>query len=119
MFLGVDRRYRHFKRYRQIARVLFKYGFSEIADRLGLAARLRLGRRHRRPGEEARGVSYPVRFRMALEELGPTFIKLGQVLSMRTFLIPPELASELSKLQDEVSPAPFEEIRQVVERELS
>ncbi|RKY62509.1 MAG: hypothetical protein DRP95_01460 [Candidatus Latescibacterota bacterium] len=119
MFLGVDRRYRHFKRYRQIARVLFKYGFSEIADRLGLAARLRLDRRHRRPGEEARGVSYPVRFRMALEELGPTFIKLGQVLSMRTFLIPPELASELSKLQDKVSPAPFEEIKRVVERELN
>lgn len=118
MLSGVDRRYRHFKRYQQIARVLFKYGFSEIADRLSLAARFRLGRKHRRPGEEAKRVSYSVRFRMALEELGPTFIKLGQVLSMRTFLIPPELASELSKLQDEVSPAPFEEIREVVEREL-
>ncbi|HDI00665.1 MAG: hypothetical protein DRP94_02445 [Candidatus Latescibacterota bacterium] len=109
-------RYRHLKRYRQIAGVLFKYGFSEIADRLGLPSRLGLGRRQRRA--QVRKVSYPVRFRMALEELGPTFIKLGQVLSMRSFLIPPELASELSKLQDEVAPAPFEEIRRVVEGEL-
>jgi ubiquinone biosynthesis protein len=55
---------------------------------------------------------------MALEELGPTFIKLGQVLSMRSFLIPPELVKELAKLQDEVPPVPFAEIKPFVEKEL-
>ncbi len=58
------------------------------------------------------------RLREALEELGPTFIKLGQVLSLRPDLVPPDVALELRKLQDAAPPVPFSEIRKVVEAEL-
>ncbi len=94
---------RHIKRYREIISVLIKYGFGEIVGRLNLYTMYRIGRRvfRRMPPPE---MSYAVRIRKALEELGPTFVKLGQVLSMRPFLIPSELVNELSKLQDQVLP---------------
>jgi len=113
----LDKGYRNLKRYRQIVSVLFRYGFSEVLDRIDVARRLSLGRRVLKreiSGERP----YAVRMRMAMEELGPTFIKLGQVLSMRSFLIPPELARELSKLQDRVSPVGFDAIKPVIEAEL-
>jgi len=94
---------RNIKRYREIMTVLIKYGFGEIIGRLNLYTAYRISRRlfRRIPAPET---SYAVRIRMALEELGPTFVKLGQVLSMRPFMIPAELVVELSKLQDEVGP---------------
>ena len=55
---------------------------------------------------------------MALEELGPTFIKVGQILSTRSFLLPPSIIDELSKLQDEVKPVSFEQVKVLVEKEL-
>ncbi|MCK4575472.1 AarF/ABC1/UbiB kinase family protein, partial [candidate division WOR-3 bacterium] len=58
------------------------------------------------------------RLRLAIEELGPTFIKFGQLLSVRADILPKELISELTKLQDEVNPLPFDEIKKVVEKEL-
>lgn len=63
-------------------------------------------------------LTYAQRIRLALEELGPTFVKLGQVLSMRPFLIPLELLLELTKLQDQVGPFPFVQAKQIVENEL-
>lgn len=116
----LDKSYRNLRRYRQIAGILLKYGFHEVVDRVNLLGRLRLGRRFRRLIKKPLRPppSYVVRLRMALEELGPTFVKLGQVLSMRSFLIPPELAQELSKLQDEVAPVPFSQVQQLLEREL-
>ena len=63
-------------------------------------------------------LTYAQRIRLALEELGPTFVKLGQILSMRPFLIPLELVLELTKLQDEVAPFPFAQVKEIVEREL-
>ncbi len=94
---------RNLKRYREITAVLIEYGFGEIVARLNLYTAYRIGRRvfRRMPPPE---MSYAVRIRKALEELGPTFIKLGQVLSMRPFLIPSELVIELSKLQDRAAP---------------
>lgn len=56
-------------------------------------------------------LTYAQRIRLALEELGPTFVKLGQVLSMRPFLIPLELVLELTKLQDQVGPFPFVQVK--------
>ena len=94
---------RNIKRYREIASVLVKYGFDEIVSRLNVFAVYRVGRKILRR-KALTGISYAVRIRLALEELGPTFIKLGQVLSMRPFLIPTELVIELSKLQDQVAP---------------
>lgn len=94
---------RNLNRYREIVAVLVKYGFGEIVARLNLYTAYRVGQRlFRRPLSIER--SYAERIRMALEELGPTFIKLGQILSMRPFLIPAELAIELTKLQDQVPP---------------
>jgi ubiquinone biosynthesis protein len=115
----IDKGYRNLKRYRQIVGVLIKYGFAEIVDRMNLSAYLQLGRRlFKRKGAQARPLSQSERIRLALEELGPTFIKLGQLLSTRSFLIPAELVEELTKLQDDVSPLPFEKIQEYVEGEL-
>ena len=108
---------RNIRRYRTIARVFIKYGFGEIVDRLNLGRALKFGKRlfRRKPSEE---ISFSARIRMALEELGPTFVKLGQVLSMRPFLIPYELVIELSKLQDQVAPMSRETARAAIEQNL-
>jgi ubiquinone biosynthesis protein len=108
---------RNLKRYREIMGVLIKYGFDDFVGRLNLSIPFKIGRkvfRRKAPLE----VSYAVRIRLALEELGPTFIKLGQVLSMRPFLIPSELVIELSKLQDEVKPMDPEIAKAVIESNL-
>ncbi|MBD3381263.1 MAG: ubiquinone biosynthesis protein UbiB [candidate division Zixibacteria bacterium] len=108
-----------FKRYRQIVQVLAKYGFGEVLGRLNIAARLKLGRgRLSEKDEKLTKMNYAVRIRLALEELGPTFIKFGQVLSTRPFLIPLDLVIELSKLQDEVPPFEFRKVRNIIETEL-
>ena len=66
---------------------------------------------------EIERLSRPVRLRLALEELGPTFIKLGQLLSTRPDLIPLGMASELAKLQDKVPPFPVEEVHRIIREE--
>ncbi|HBC47622.1 MAG TPA: ubiquinone biosynthesis protein UbiB [candidate division Zixibacteria bacterium] len=108
---------RNLKRYREIISVLIKYGFGEVVARLNLLTAYRIGRRvfRREPHIQ---LSYAVRIRQALEELGPTFIKLGQVLSMRPFLIPSELVIELSKLQDQAAPLPPEVAIKAIELNL-
>ena len=114
----IDKGYRNLRRYRQIIGVLIKYGFSEILGRAGATPRFRLLRRIFKLEREWTEGSYAARLRLALEELGPTFVKMGQVLSTRPFLIPQELVTELSKLQDEVTPVAFEGIRQTFETNL-
>lgn len=110
-------RLKHFKRFREISAVLVKYGFGEFLDRIGVVGLFYRVRRLflRRPVEIA-PINYAQRIRLALEELGPTFIKLGQVLSTRPFLIPPDLLLELTKLQDQVAPFPFDEAKKIVEQ---
>ena len=112
-------RLRYFKRFRQISAVLVRYGFGEFLDRAGLGTIFQRARRLflRRPAAIIQ-LNYCQRIRQALEELGPTFIKLGQVLSTRPFLIPPDLVLELSKLQDQVGPFPFVQAQNIVEQEL-
>ena len=115
----VDRTVRNLKRYRQIAAVLAKYGFGHLLDRLDLRTRLRLRRKPtEREAEPSAKLTVPVRIRRVLEELGPTFVKLGQVLSTRPFLVPYDLLVELTRLQDRVEPFDFAEVRQAVEKEL-
>jgi len=108
---------RNIRRYRTIARVFIKYGFGEIVDRMNLARVLKFGKRllRRAPAEE---ISAAARVRLALEELGPTFVKLGQVLSMRPFLIPYELVAELTKLHDQVAPMNWEIAGSAIEKNL-
>ncbi|MFQ6100185.1 MAG: ABC1 kinase family protein [Anaerolineae bacterium] len=110
---------RHFQRYREIAQVFVRHGFGELVDLLELQPYLALPRRLlRRRRQAAPPLGAPRRLRLALEELGPTFIKLGQILSTRPDLLPPAYVAELVKLQDTVPPEPWEPIRAQIEAEL-
>lgn len=105
---------RHFRRFQQIAQVLVRHGFGELVDLVGSAPVFPLPRAlRRRPA-----LGPPQRLRMALEELGPTFVKLGQVLSTRPDLLPPDYIAELARLQDTVPPVPWDQIRPLLEAEL-
>ncbi len=112
------RRAKSLRRYRQITAILLKYGFGQLLDQMRLFRRLHLRKRSLRESEHLERLTYAQRIRMALEELGPTFVKLGQVLSMRPFMIPLELVLELTKLQDQVGPFPFTQVKEIVEEEL-
>jgi ubiquinone biosynthesis protein len=112
------RRARSLRRYRQIVSILLKYGFDQILGQMRVFTRLRIRRKAPEKVVGLEKLTYAQRIRLALEELGPTFVKLGQVLSMRPFLIPLDLALELTKLQDQVGPFPFPQAKQIVEEEL-
>jgi len=116
----IGRTYRHLNRYRQILTVLFKYGFGDLVDVLKIEQYLEIGLQmiSRKRREQVDRLTRSERVRMALEELGPTFIKLGQVLSTRPDLIPVEFVEELSKLQDHVPPFAYAEVAQIIESEL-
>jgi len=100
------------KRYRQIGSVLVKYGFG-IAIREVFPPATRPGILRRPPEVDKRTTAR--RVRLALEELGPTFIKFGQIMSLRRDLLPPELIEELTALTDRVAPLPFDAVRPVIE----
>ncbi len=101
-----------FRRYGQIGDVLVKYGFGIAIDELVPGVRKwKFFQKHfpeKRPVYE--------RMRLAIEELGPTFIKFGQIASTRTELLPPELIEELHKLQDRVAPVPFSQVKPTFEQ---
>jgi ubiquinone biosynthesis protein len=101
-----------FQRYRQIADVLVKYGFGILVDEM-IPGGERL-RQFRRAERDERSVYE--RIRLAIEELGPTYIKFGQIMSTRRELLPPALIEELQRLQDRVAPVPYAEIRPVIRR---
>lgn len=106
-------------RYRQIFSTLVSHGFGEIAYQTGAGKLFRLFRRRRADGARRAGESTTwVRVRLVLEELGPTFIKLGQILSNRPDLVPRELQDELEKLQEDVPAFSSEEAAAIIEREL-
>ena len=117
---SVGRTYRHMQRYRQILTVLFKYGFGDMVDALKIEHYLEIGLQlvsHKRR-EKIETLTRAARARMVLEELGPTFLKMGQILSTRPDLLPVEFMKELSKLQDEVPPFPFSEVEAVIKKDL-
>jgi len=119
--LGViGRTYRHLNRYHRILQVLFKYGFEDLIDRLHIDQYLESGLQmiNRKPRPQVHRFSRQERLRMAMEELGPTFVKLGQLLSTRPDFIPPEYLSELAKLQDKVPPFSYEEVVAIFKEEL-
>ncbi|MFT5685793.1 MAG: ubiquinone biosynthesis protein [Myxococcota bacterium] len=96
-------------RVRTITSVLVRHGFSQLVRLAGLEVE----------GEPV-DVKLPLarRLRMVLSDLGPTFVKLGQVLSVRPDIVPPDVIEELSLLQDQVTPAPFEAVKTILEEEL-
>jgi ubiquinone biosynthesis protein len=116
----IGRAYRHLNRYRHILTVLFKYGFGDLVDILKIEQYLEIGLQmiSRKRREQVEKLSRAERVRMVMEELGPTFVKLGQILSTRPDLISVEFIQELSKLQDNVPPFPYTEARQIIESEL-
>jgi len=115
--LQLNRNIRSIKRYRQIVRVLFKYGFDNLLAYLSLTEVVARWRRMLRRETVLAELSQAERMRMALEELGPTFIKLGQFLSTRSDIIPPNYIQEFSKLQDSVPPFGFDEVTEEIRRE--
>jgi ubiquinone biosynthesis protein len=99
-------------RLREIAGVLARHGFGELLQRTGLASLV--------PGKKAESNDprLSLRVRQVFEELGPTFVKLGQLLSTRPDLLPADLIDELRRLQDDVPPLPFDEMKIAIESEL-
>lgn len=112
--------YNHLPRYREILSVLFKYGFADVLRLVALQHILHIEdatiRTH--PDDKILSKPLPERLRLALEELGPTFIKFGQILSSRRDLITDDYFVELTKLQSGVPPFPAKEAREIIEKEL-
>ena len=114
----ITRTYRQIQRYREIAAVLLRHGFGELAHVLGLRRYLRFRIFRKKSDRETQTYSRYERIRLALEELGPTYIKFGQLLCSRGDILPDELIAELEKLLDAVPPFPAEEARKIVYEEL-
>ncbi|MDH3544245.1 MAG: AarF/UbiB family protein [Desulfuromonadales bacterium] len=119
--LRVNRNIRTIRRYRTILGVLIKYGFGHFVEQLNIDYYLELGKRlvtlDKIPKDLER-LSQPQRLRLVMEELGPTFIKLGQLLSTRPDVLDKAYILEFSKLQDKVPAVSFEEINAQIQREL-
>jgi ubiquinone biosynthesis protein len=112
---SIKRTIRNTKRLAEIFKVLSKFGFRQLIHDTGLYRLLGTRDEFDTPsGNREEELPRPERVRRVLEELGPTFIKLGQILSTRPDLIPPEWANELKKLQDDCQQVPFAEIHQVL-----
>jgi ubiquinone biosynthesis protein len=106
---------RNLSRLSEIAQVAVRHGFGYFFERHRLQDMLPFGARlSTREEPSTRGE----RLREMLDELGPTFVKFGQLLSTRPDIVPPDILIELRKLQDEVTPVPFEAARRVIEEEL-
>jgi ubiquinone biosynthesis protein len=111
--------FRHLRRYEQIARILTRYGFGYILTQLGIGRTITPGlEKLRFSSSEILRATPAERARMVIEELGPTFIKLGQIFSTRGDILPAEFIRELEKLQDTVPPTDFALIQSQVENEL-
>ncbi len=104
-------------RMREIVTILAKYGLGEFMVRLKLSVRPRAKQQHQDSATQ-RYLSTPQRVRMAFEELGPTFIKLGQVLSTRVDVFGSEWTEEFAKLQSNVRPIPGNDIFGLIETQL-
>jgi ubiquinone biosynthesis protein len=110
---------RHLRRYQQVGRILTRYGFGHVLTQLGIGRAITPGlERLRFSSAEILRATPAERVRMVIEELGPTFIKLGQILSTRGDIIPADMIRELEKLQDTVPPTGFDAIKDQVEKEL-
>src|SRR3990167_444395 len=121
-FPKVKKTYQNIQRLRNVTNVLIKHGFGSLVDQLNLQHYISLGKRiitFKKYESEKEVHTIPERLRLAFEELGPTFIKLGQILSSRPDLIPQNFAEEFKKLQDKVPPFSASESKKHIEEELN
>ncbi len=118
---GIFKQVRHVRRYKQIFSVLSRYGFSVMNNGVnnGQIKSKKTLNDMDQSHEKLNGNDGGIRLRLALEELGPTFIKIGQILSTRVDLFSPEYINELSKLQDNVAPIDGKEVTEIIEEELN
>jgi len=107
---------RDLERLRQIVAVLVRHGFGELVQRTGWGAQLGIGKKD--ADSDERAISPAERIRLTLTDLGPSFVKLGQIISTRPDLVPQDVVEELKKLQDDVPPVPFEQLKPLLELEL-
>lgn len=110
------KRLKHAHRYQEITNAFLKNGLGYFIYRLGLSDSKSASKVA--PDENMNLRSIGERLHKILQSLGPTFIKLGQIASTRRDIVPEEIVRELEKLQDQVTPFPFEKARKIVEAEL-
>ena len=108
--------YRGMKRLKHIAAVFIRHGFYDLVFKINIPGISSSISRLERESPH-KSLSTAQRVRMVFEELGPTFIKLGQMLSLEPDIIPPDFVEEFKKLQDKVPPFPFEEVKMIIENE--
>jgi ubiquinone biosynthesis protein len=116
-FFQKKHRVGNIKRFAAISRIMVKHGLGEILERVFDRKDDTVKVGDERPDFDRAIYPSPQRIRRVFEELGPTFVKLGQLMSTRADMFPPEYLEEFKKLQNRVPPVPFEEIRAVIERE--
>jgi ubiquinone biosynthesis protein len=108
-------------RYGDILRVLVKFGFEDIVERTGfrklLGDKMMPGKKDK-PGEEIHTMTPPERLRVAFQELGPTFVKIGQLLAARSDIMPEEYRKELARLHDDAAPFAYEKVEKILRQEL-
>ncbi|WP_042457312.1 ABC1 kinase family protein [Neobacillus dielmonensis] len=116
----IKKRIRHLGRSRDIVYAFTRHGFGYVMKELGLLDLLAVPKRIFLEGNKTiSSKSTGERIRLFLEDLGPTFIKIGQIASTRPDIIPKEIIEELVKLQDQVSAFPFAEVKKIVETEFA
>jgi predicted unusual protein kinase regulating ubiquinone biosynthesis (AarF/ABC1/UbiB family) len=109
---------RHLPRLAAIVGLFTRYGLRDVAKQQGLLSLIGGDEEELRPDEQAERHEHAVGFRKRLVELGPAYVKLGQLLSTRPDLLPEPYIRELERLQDDVGPIPLEEVEQTIESEL-
>ncbi|EQB22627.1 Ubiquinone biosynthesis monooxygenase UbiB [Dehalobacter sp. UNSWDHB] len=114
----IRKRIRHLGRYKEVAAVLARNGFGFILVETGLSDLLPFASRFMPNLETGESKSVGQRIRQVIEELGPTFIKMGQIASTRPDVVPAGIIAELEKLQDNVPSFPFSEVREIIQEEL-
>ncbi|MHC4662107.1 MAG: ABC1 kinase family protein [Planctomycetota bacterium] len=102
----------------EILRVLARHGFGAVLQEAKLSVRDLIGSAPPEPDESTKKLSLAERLRLVCEDLGPTFIKLAQILSTRPDLVPEDVRAEFEKLQDNVPPTPITEMDSLIEKEL-
>ncbi|KYC59037.1 ABC1 kinase family protein [Heyndrickxia coagulans] len=111
----LSRKMKHGKRYQEIAGALIKNGLGYLISDWGLSDLLPFPSKKAAPRTPHRSTGE--RIRLFLEELGPTFIKLGQLASSRRDILPESIIADLEKLQDKATPFPFEEVKKIIRDE--